>query len=69
MNLQETRQKTIKELRDELAKKVKELEKVMFDLLLNKEKNVKKARFMRKDIARLNTLINEKKVLESLKNE
>jgi ribosomal protein L29 len=69
MNLQELRQKTTKEIQDELTKKRKDLEKVMSDLMLGKEKNVKKAVFIRKDIARLKTVINEKKVLEGIKNE
>ena len=67
MQLQEMRQKNTKDLKTELLKQTKELEKIMNDILQNKEKNVKKARFLRKDIARLNTVINEKKILEGEK--
>ncbi len=69
MKLQEMRQKTIKELQEDLKKTKKDLESIMRDLLQSKEKNVKKAVDYKKNIARMNTVITEKKILESLKNE
>ncbi|HOS88569.1 MAG TPA: 50S ribosomal protein L29 [bacterium] len=59
--------KNIKDLKEELTKLEKDLQKVVSDILKKKEKNVKKASFLRKDIARIKTVLNEK--LKEEKNE
>ena len=59
--------KNIKDLKEELTKLEKDLQKVVSDILQKKEKNVKKASFLRKDIARIKTVLNEK--LKEEKNE
>jgi ribosomal protein L29 len=63
MNIKELRQKTEQELTDMLKKAEKDLNTAMTDLLQKKEKNVKKPGFLRKDIARIETILNEKKIL------
>lgn len=57
----ELRAKTIEELKAELLNKKKELTEFYTSVLQNKEKNVKKAVAIKKEIARINTVINEKK--------
>ncbi len=60
IDILEYRKKSIKDLKEELSKVRKDLQKVVSDILQKKEKNIKKANNLRKDIARINTLINEK---------
>ena len=61
INLMEFRKKTEEDLRKEFKSIEKELQKVTSDTFQKKEKNVRKVRNMRKDLARILTLINEKK--------
>jgi len=68
INLMEFRKKTEEDLRKEFKSIEKELQKVTSDTFQKKEKNVRKVRNMRKDLARILTLINEKKI-EILKIE
>ena len=60
MAVTDLRNKNIKDLKEELAKLEKDLQKTVSDILQKKEKNVKKASFLRKDIARIKTVLNEK---------
>lgn len=60
MKMQDIRKKTIKELKDEILNQKKEMETVVLNVLKEKEKNVKKVMFLRRDIARLNTVLKEK---------
>lgn len=60
MELKDLRKKTKNELQKLLADKQNELQKVVTDIFQNKEKNTKKPNFLRKDIARVKTLINQK---------
>jgi ribosomal protein L29 len=60
MNLKELRSKTIEELNELLKEANKTIGETKMSILKNKEKNVKKVLFLRKDIARLSTLIREK---------
>lgn len=60
MNLSEFKKKDIKELKEELSKVEKDMQKNVTDILQKKEKNVRKAGSLRKDIARIKTLLNQK---------
>ena len=68
MQAKDIRQKNLKELNKELNDKKKELEKHMGDVYKGKEKNLKKAKFIRKDIARIKTVISEKEFMEETNN-
>jgi ribosomal protein L29 len=63
MKADELRQKSIDELKKLLEKQRIDVEKLMLDLLQKKEKNTVKARTLRADIARTNTIISEKKII------
>jgi ribosomal protein L29 len=63
MKADELRQKTIDELRRNLEKQRGELEKLMLDIVQKKEKNFKKAKVMRAEIARTNSVISEKRII------
>ncbi len=63
MTIEELRQKNGQELINLLEKQKKELQKITTDILLKKEKNFKKAQKMRRENARINTIINEKKIM------
>lgn len=56
----EYRKKSLEELENELEKVKKDHQKMVSDILVKKEKNIKKASVLKKDIARIKTLINEK---------
>ncbi len=60
IDILEYRKKSQEDLKKELLKLKKDLQKTVSDILQKKEKNIKKAVLFRKDIARVNTLINEK---------
>lgn len=60
IDILEYRKKSQEDLKKELVKLKKDLQKTVSDILQKKEKNIKKAVLFRKDIARINTLINEK---------
>lgn len=69
MSTKELRSKTIKGLSTDLDKKLKDLEKVTSDVYKGKEKNINKAKFLRRDIARIKTLIAEKKFIGESEND
>jgi ribosomal protein L29 len=60
LDVAELRKKNIEDLKKELEKTKKDMQKTVSDILQKKEKNVKKAGLMKKDIARLQTVLNEK---------
>jgi len=60
MKAKEINKKTDKELKKMLVDKKKELEKAVTDIYKGKEKNVSKLKFIRKDIARVNTILRKK---------
>ncbi len=59
MNPNEIREKTEKELKELLKKKRKKLQEVEFNLASGRVKNTKKAQNIKKDIARILTILNE----------
>ncbi len=63
MKITEIRQKNIDELNETLKKVMKDLNKVNEEALQKKEKNVKKAWFIKKEIARIKTIIKEKQLV------
>ena len=60
IDILEYRKKSIEELQKELSEARKNLQKTVSDILQKKEKNVRKVSFLKKDIARIKTLLNEK---------
>ena len=56
--------KEVKDLNKILGDKKAELEKVVVNIRVGKEKNLKKASHLRRDISQILTLISEKKILE-----
>lgn len=58
--IKDYRKQTIKELNALVLEKEEQLEKIAQDILKNKEKNVKKVGAIKKDIARVKTVISEK---------
>ena len=63
MKADELRQKSVDELKRSLEKLKVDIEKLMLEIIQKKEKNFKKAETMRADIARVNTIISEKKII------
>ncbi len=68
LKARDLRTKNINELNEILSKQVVNLQKQMSDLFKGKDKNVSKMKYFRKDIARLKTIISEKRFLEDTKN-
>lgn len=60
IDILEYRKKSIEELQKELSEARKNLQKTVSDILQKKEKNVRKASSLKKDVARIKTLLNEK---------
>lgn len=60
MKMKDIRNKSENELKKQANDLKKELEVFVSNILQGKEKNVKKGRFLRKDIARVKTVLNEK---------
>lgn len=60
--LQELKVKEVKELNDMVTKKRVELDTALIDLRAGRTKNVHTSRNLRHDIARIMTIIKEKKV-------
>lgn len=63
MKISDLRQKSVDELKETLQKAMKDLMKINEEALQKKEKNVKKAWFVKKEIARIKTIINEKQLI------
>lgn len=67
--LQELRKKDKSELFQLLQEKKKEAKMVFVKIKSQKEKNLRKYKNLRKDIARILTCIREKEIAESIKKE
>lgn len=60
IDMMEFRKKNIEDLKKEIKSVKKDLQKTVSDIMQKKEKNIKKAGLLKKDIARIKTLISEK---------
>ena len=69
MKASEIRQKTEQELKEQLKALTRDKENMVLSILQKKEKNVKKPRAIRKDIARIKSILNEKAILKEVTNE
>jgi len=69
MKAQEIRKKSAQELLDLQDKLTKEYQDLVKGIIEKKEKNVRKPRELRKDIARIQTILNERKILEGESEE
>ena len=65
MNTKELREKTLPELNDQLAKLKEELFNLRFQLAINQLDNPMRITEVKKDIARIKTVIREKELLDS----
>ena len=63
MITKELRNKSIQELKEQVKDLNVQLKDLGIKLLQNNEKNVKKVGFLKRDIARVLTIINEKEIL------
>ena len=61
--------KEIKDLSKILNEKRKSLGKILLDIKSGSEKNLKRGMNLKKEIAKILTLIKEKEILEKIKNE
>lgn len=61
MNMKDIRNKTESELNKQIKEIKKDLETFVSNILQKKEKNVKKGMFLRKDLAKIKTVLNERK--------
>jgi ribosomal protein L29 len=61
MNIKDIRNKTESELNKQIKEIKKDLETFVSNILQKKEKNVKKGMFLRKDLAKIKTVLNERK--------
>jgi large subunit ribosomal protein L29 len=66
MKAKDIRQKTQSELMEQLKAMKKELRELSYSVISKKEKNVKKPRNARKDLARILSVIKEKQILEGV---
>jgi large subunit ribosomal protein L29 len=62
MKAKELRQKSYNELEKMLQEKMKKLYQLKSDLVAGKVKNVREIRMVKKDIARILTILNERKL-------
>jgi ribosomal protein L29 len=62
MKVQEIRKKTREELVKILEEKIKKLNEVRFSEKIGRPKNVKERASLRKEIARIKTILNESKI-------
>ena len=65
MKIKELRQKTAKELKDLLTEICQKLGRLKFDLASKKLKNVRELKELRKDIARILTILNKKNEIKN----
>jgi ribosomal protein L29 len=68
LKVSELRSKTLNELNNLLQEYLNKLEEYVSDVYRGKEKDISKTNFIRKDISRIKTIINEKKFIEEEKN-
>lgn len=64
MEIKEYREKNIKELRKLVTDHKAEIVKTVRNVVLQKEKNIHKPRVLKKELARMLTVIREKEILE-----
>lgn len=69
MKVKELRQKSDSELTEMLTKLTKEMKTLFESILEKKEKNIKKAGMLKKDKARIKTVLNERKILNEGKKD
>ncbi|OGC50667.1 50S ribosomal protein L29 [candidate division WWE3 bacterium RIFCSPLOWO2_01_FULL_37_15] len=69
MKVTDLRNKNEQELKELIQKTRKELEELVTNIIKGKEKNVKKVRPLRKEVARIKTVISEKVFLREGKND
>lgn len=69
LNVKDLRKKTAKELVEQLSSLKKELRETSIAVLQGKEKNVRKPRKLRFDLARMLTVLKEKEILEENEGE
>ncbi|OGC70064.1 hypothetical protein A2415_00505 [candidate division WWE3 bacterium RIFOXYC1_FULL_39_7] len=69
LKVAEMRQKNIQELNEQLVKLSKEIHETTLDILKRKEKNVKKPRLLRKEVAKIKSILMEKKILSEEAHE
>ena len=69
MKVTDIRNKNEQELKELIQKTRKELEELVTNIIKGKEKNVKKVRPLRKEVARIKTVISEKVFLREGKND
>jgi ribosomal protein L29 len=69
MMSQELRTKTIKDLEALIVSKNNEMLENSKNILKGSEKNVKKNLYLRKEVARILTVLNEKKLIESVEEK
>ena len=67
MNAQEIRELSVTELNDKLGKLKEELFNLRFQLAINQLDNPMRISAVKKDIARIKTVIREKEILDSTK--
>ena len=67
MNAKEIREKTLPELTEQLAKLKEELFNLRFQLAINQLDNPMRIAAVKKDIARVKTIIREKEIQDSAK--
>lgn len=68
MLAKDLRNKNMEELKKALDSQIKDFEKYMHDIYKGKETNLSKSRFLKKDIARIKTVMAEKKFMKEVKN-
>lgn len=68
LNAKDLRGKSKKELEKDLIESRTKLEDIMNDIFKGKEKNLHKANLIKKDIARIKTVLNEQEILKEIKN-
>ena len=69
MDIKDVRKKDQKELMQLLFEKRTALQELQFKLALDEEKRVRNARVLKKDIAQILTVMNEKRVAQEIQPE
>ena len=69
MMSQELRTKTIKDLEDLLVSKKNEILENSKNMLKGSEKNIKKNLFLRKEVARISTILTEKRLIATIEDK
>lgn len=69
MKLKEVRAKTETELREQIKSMAKVIESHASEIIKGKEKNTSKVGFLKRDLARVKTVLNEKLFMKGSKDE